>query len=92
MSLFCSCVSKCERFEFGNALIEILDHFAQPVSQSCIFVDMNFLGLVLEEVLHSWNVDFPAPFVLLFNLRHVESETFEAAGRSGVIECNAVES
>jgi hypothetical protein len=37
-SLFRLCISESERFEFGDTLIEIVDHFAQSVPQSGILI------------------------------------------------------
>ena len=78
-SLFRLGISESERFEFSDSLIEIVDHFAQSVSQSGILIDKNLLRLILEEVFNSWNVNLPASFVFLLYLCHVESQTFETA-------------
>jgi hypothetical protein len=78
---FGSGVAEAESFELGDARVQILDHFAQPVAQSGVFVDEYLFGLVFEEVLNSGDKDLATAAVFLLNLRHVERETLEPTRR-----------
>ena len=66
--------------EFVDTVVEICHHFANSVSESGVFIDENFLGLVFEEIFNARDVDFFTAFLVVLDLVDVQGQRFKSTG------------